>query len=48
MAWVMFAEPVIDRHGLDAWLPYYRVGNFCPYDVAVILALTAAWIRLSR
>ena len=48
IAWVLFAELVIDRHGLDAWLPYYRVGNFCPYDVAVIAALGIAWIRLNR
>ena len=48
LTWVLFAELVIDRHGLDAWLPYYRVGNFCPYDVAVIAALVLAWIRLNR
>lgn len=48
MAWVLFAEFVIDRYGLDAWLPYYRVGNFCPYDVLVIVALGFAWVRLNR
>ena len=48
LAWVLFAELVIDRHDLDAWLPFYRVGNFCPYDVAVIAALVIAWIRLNR
>ena len=48
LAWVLFAELVIDRHGLDSWLPYYRVGNFCPYDVAVIAALVFAWVRLNR
>jgi hypothetical protein len=48
MAWLLFAELVIDRHGLDTWLPYYRVGNFCPYDVAVIVALGIAWFRLNR
>ncbi len=48
LAWVLFAELVIDRHGLDAFLPYYRVGNFCPYDIAVIVALGIAWLRLNR
>ena len=48
IAWVLFAELIIDRHGLDAWLPFYRVGNFCPYDMAVIAALAIAWIRLNR
>jgi hypothetical protein len=47
-AWVCFEEFVIDRHGLDEFLPYYRVGNFCPYDVAVIVLLGALWIALSR
>ena len=48
LAWLLFAELVIDRHGLDSWLPYYRVGNFCPYDIAVIVALVIAWLRLNR
>lgn len=29
MAWIMVEEWVIDRHGLDAYLPLYRVGNLC-------------------
>ena len=48
LAWLLFAELAIDRLGLDSWLPYYRVGNFCPYDIAVIVALALWWIRLSR
>ena len=46
LAWVAFAELIIDRHGLDKYLPFYRVGNLCPYDVAVIAALVAVWIVL--
>jgi len=30
LAWVLFAELIIDRHGLDTYLPFYRVGNFLP------------------
>lgn len=48
LAWVAFAEIIIDRHGWDKFLPYYRVGNFCPYDVAVIGLLVAIWIALRR
>ena len=48
MAWVLFAELVIDRHGLNEWLPFYRVGNLCPYDLAVIALLVFAWVRLNR
>ena len=48
MAWILFEELVIDRQGLDDWLPLYRVGNFCPYDAAVLALLVLAWIRLHR
>jgi hypothetical protein len=48
LAWVLFAEIVIDRHGLDRFLPFYRVGNLCPYDIAVVAALLLAWWRLNR
>jgi hypothetical protein len=48
MTWLMFAELVIDRHGLDVYLPYYRVGAPCPYDLAVIALLVFYWIRLHR
>jgi hypothetical protein len=48
LAWLLFAELVIDRHGLDRLLPYYRVGNLCPYDLAVIVLLGLSWLRLHR
>ncbi|HEX6375898.1 MAG TPA: hypothetical protein VFZ91_09260 [Allosphingosinicella sp.] len=48
LAWVLFAELIIDRHGLDRYLPLYRVGNLCPYDIAVIVALALCWHRLHR
>lgn len=48
IGWVLFAELIIDRHGLDRFLPFYRVGNFCPYDLAVVLLLAAAWLMLRR
>ena len=47
MAWVLFAELVIDRHGLDRSLPYYRVGNLCPYDAGVAILLLLLWLRLN-
>lgn len=48
IGWVLFAEFVIDRHGYDRLLPFYRVANFCPYDVAVLLLLVATWALLRR
>lgn len=48
MAWAMIAEFVIDRHGLDRFLPLYRVGNLCLYDGAVIVAILVFWIAAHR
>ena len=48
MAWILFAELVIDRHGLDRYLPFYRVGNLCPYEIAVVAVLVLWWRRLHR
>lgn len=47
-AWVCFEEFGIDRYGLDAYLPYYRVAQFCPYDAAMLLMIVVGWILLSR
>jgi hypothetical protein len=48
VAWVCFEEFVIDRHGIDEYLPYYRVGNFCPYDIAAIVLLAVLWVALRQ
>jgi hypothetical protein len=48
LGWVGFAELIIDRHHLDRFLPYYRVGNVCPYDFAVIATLVVVWIVQHR
>lgn len=48
VAWVCFEEFVIDRQGLDTFLPYYRVGDLCVYDIAVIALLAVLWIALAR
>ena len=48
MAWVLFAEFVIDRYGLDRFLPLYRVGNLCPYDLAVSAIIIGWWIAAHR
>ena len=48
LAWVAFAEFIIDRHGWDRFLPLYKVGNLCPYDLAVLVVLGGAWFLLHR
>jgi hypothetical protein len=35
-SWILFAELVIDRHGLAEYLPYYRVGCACVWDVLAL------------
>ena len=48
MGWVMIEEWIIDRHGLDRYLPLYHVGNLCLYDLTVALALAAVWHTLRK
>jgi hypothetical protein len=48
IAWVAFAEFVIDREGWDKHLPFYRYGSICVYEVAVIGLLAVLWIFLHR
>ncbi|TMH29447.1 MAG: hypothetical protein E6H66_20080 [Betaproteobacteria bacterium] len=40
-AWVLFEEVVIDRHGLWRYLPFYKVGLFCVWDLAALLLIGA-------
>lgn len=46
--WVLIAEFVIDRYGLDEYLPFYRYGDVCLWDIAVIIALVTVFFRASR
>jgi hypothetical protein len=45
-AWIIFEETIVDRHGLWRYMPYYRVGLFCVWDVAVF-AITLLLLLLS-
>ena len=38
-SWVLFEETVVDRLGWWRYMPCYRVGRFCEWDVAAILAI---------
>lgn len=46
--WILIAEFVIDRYGLDKYLPLYRYGDICVWDIAVILAIVTIFVRASR
>jgi hypothetical protein len=38
-AWVLFEELVVDRHGLWRYLPFYRVGLFCVWDLLALAVI---------
>ena len=46
--WVLIAEFVIDRYGLDEYLPFYRYGDICLWDIAIIIAIAYAFTKASR
>jgi hypothetical protein len=37
--WIIFEETVVDRHGLRRYMPFYRVGLFCAWDVSVLTVI---------
>ena len=48
MAWILFEEIGIDRNGWDRYLPFYRLGKFCVYDLAMSIVLIAVFVMLNR
>jgi hypothetical protein len=47
-AWWSIEEFVIDRKGLWKYMPYYRFGNGCVWDLAVALVFGFAIWRASH
>lgn len=48
-AWVLLEELVIDRHGLWRYLPFYKVGLFCVWDVLALAGIgLSLFLRLAR
>ena len=48
LTWVFIEEKIIEPFGLYAYMPLYRVGNFCPYDAAVLLSVVGFWFWAHR
>jgi len=46
--WILIAEFVIDRYGLDDYLPFYKYGDVCLWDIAVIIGIAILFVRASR
>ena len=47
-AWVSLEQLVIEPTGLWHYMPFYRVGGFCVYDLTVAILVVAGLWRLSR
>lgn len=49
-AWILFAEVVVDRQGLWRYIPGYRVGLACTWDlfVAVLIVVGLWWASRKR
>jgi hypothetical protein len=41
-------EFVIDRYGLDDYLPFYQYGDVCLWDIAVIIGIAVPFVKRSR
>ena len=46
--WVLIAEFVIDRYGFDRYLPFYRYGDVCIWDVIILAAVAIAFAVFSQ
>jgi len=40
-SWVLFEEIVVDRLGWWRYMPCYRVGQFCEWDIGATIVITA-------
>lgn len=37
--WVLFEETIVDRYGPWDYMPYYRVGKLCSWDIGAMALL---------
>ena len=51
-SWVLFEEVIVDRQGLSRWMPLYKVGEPCTWDLAaaILIFLFGAriWKRIGQ
>jgi len=49
-SWVIFEETIVDRHGLWKYMPLYKVGDLCTWDltVAIVIVSTVTWLSMKR
>ncbi|MEM7216291.1 MAG: hypothetical protein AAF423_12175 [Pseudomonadota bacterium] len=48
MVWVLIAEFVIDRYGFHEVIPYYRLGDVCPYELLILFGIGVFWVKAHK
>lgn len=46
--WTVFEHEVIERFGIDQYMPFYRVGGICAWDILAMATIYATFLYLSR
>lgn len=46
--WILFEEIVVDRQGLWKYMPFYRVGNYCVWDMGMTILICTTLFLLDR
>ena len=46
-SWVVFEETIVDRHGLWRFMPHYRVGDPCVWDLGAALLIFVGLVLAS-
>jgi hypothetical protein len=46
--WVLFEETVVDRYGFWEYMPYYRVGRLCAWDIGALALIVWFVMRTAK
>ena len=46
--WVWIENYVIEPLGIWRFMPFYRYGRFCPWDIAAAVVILAMFVRSAR
>jgi len=46
--WTVFEKEVIERFGIYHYMPFYRVGGICAWDILAIAVIYASFIYASK
>lgn len=47
-SWILFEEVIVDRTGLWKYMPHYRVGDACVWDLGATIAIVLFVVWQSR